>query len=52
VNRKSIWAVAVGVVFIVVVTTAVDVVLHVAGVYPPWDQPIGNRLYEMSTPRV
>ncbi len=31
---KSVWAVVAGVLFIVIVTTLVDVVLHVAKVYP------------------
>jgi hypothetical protein len=48
-NKKSILAVAAGVVFIVVVTTLVDFVLHAAGVYPPWAQPIGNRLAVLAT---
>jgi hypothetical protein len=41
---KSIRAVVVGVVTIIVVTTAVDIVLHAAGVYPRMDQPIGDQL--------
>jgi hypothetical protein len=48
-NKKSILAVAAGVVFIVVVTTLVDLVLHATGVYPPWAQPIGNRLAVLAT---
>jgi hypothetical protein len=43
-NWKSIGAVAAGVLFIVVTSILVDVVLHVAGVYPPMDQPINDRL--------
>jgi hypothetical protein len=31
---KSIWGVVAGVLFIIVVTTLVDIVLHVTGVYP------------------
>jgi hypothetical protein len=31
---KSIWAVVAGVLFIILVTTLVDIVLHVVGVYP------------------
>jgi len=34
--KKSIWAVVAGVLVIVGLTTVVDIVLHVAGVYPPW----------------
>ena len=43
-NRKSIWAVAAGVLVIVIVTTVVDIVLHAVGVYPPMDQPLDDRL--------
>ena len=38
-NGKSIWAVVAGVLFIVVVTTLVDALLHLLGVFPPMDQP-------------
>jgi hypothetical protein len=48
-NKKSIWAVVAGVLFIIVVTTLVDVALHMAGVYPPWDQPIGDGLALLAT---
>lgn len=48
-NRRSIWAVAAGVIFIVGVTTLVDIALHAAGVYPPMDKPIGNRLALLAT---
>ena len=36
----SVIAVAVGVVAIFAVTTAVDVVLHLTRVYPPWGEPM------------
>jgi hypothetical protein len=48
-KRKSIWAVVAGVVFIIVVTTLVDIVLHVAGVFPPMDKPIDDRLALLAT---
>jgi len=35
---KSVGAVCAGILFIVVVTTLVDVVLHVVGIYAPWGQ--------------
>jgi hypothetical protein len=41
---KSIWAVVAGVFFIIVVTTLADIVLHLAGVFPPMDQPINDAL--------
>ena len=41
---RSIWAVVAGVLFIIIVTTVVDIVLHVAQVYPPADQPLSDAL--------
>lgn len=41
---KSIWAVVAGVLTIIIVTTIVDIVLHVAKVFPPMDQPINDAL--------
>jgi uncharacterized membrane protein len=48
-NWKSIGAVVAGVFFIIVVTTLVDIVLHMAGVFPPMDQPIDDRLSLLAT---
>ncbi len=48
-NTRSIWAVAAGVLVIIVVTTLVDIVLHVAGVFPPMDQPINDALALLAT---
>ena len=48
-NAKSIWAVLAGVFFVVGVTTAVDVVLHVAGVYPSGKQPLSDSLALLAT---
>jgi len=42
--KKSVLAVAVGALAVIGVTTLVDAVLHVLGVYPPIDQPIDNWL--------
>ncbi len=41
---RRIGAVLAGLLAIFVVTTAVDVVLHAAGVYPPWTEPMSNGL--------
>lgn len=46
---RSIWAVAAGVLFIIVVTTLVDVALHAMRVYPPMDQPINDSLSLLAT---
>jgi len=48
-NRRSIWAVVAGVLFIIVVTTLVDIVLHAIGVFPPMDQPINDALALLAT---
>ena len=41
-NARSIWAIVAGVVFIIAVTTLVDLVLHATGFYPPMDKPIND----------
>jgi hypothetical protein len=41
-TRKSIWPLAAGVLFVVVITTLVDIVLHLTRVFPPMDQPIDD----------
>jgi hypothetical protein len=46
---KSIGAVAAGVVFVVVVTTIVDVVMHLTRVFPPIDQPINGSQALLAT---
>ncbi|HKQ59365.1 MAG TPA: hypothetical protein VJY35_15990 [Candidatus Eisenbacteria bacterium] len=46
---KSLWAVVAGVVFIIVVTTLVDIVLHMVHVFPPMDQPIDDTLALLAT---
>ena len=48
-NRKSVWAVVAGVLFIIVVTTRVDIALHALGVFPPMDQPLDDRLAALAT---
>ena len=48
-NKKSIWAVVAGVLFIIIVTTLVDIALHALGVFPPMDQPLDDRLSLLAT---
>lgn len=43
-TKRSIWAVIAGVVAIIAVTTSVDIVLHVADVFPPMNVPMDDRL--------
>ena len=42
-NLKSVWAVFAGVLFIILVTTIVDVVLHIAGVFPPMGEAMNDQ---------
>jgi hypothetical protein len=49
VNKRSIWAIVAGVIFIIVVTTLVDIALHVVGVYPPLGQPMDDTLAVVAT---
>jgi hypothetical protein len=46
---RSIWAVFAGVLFIIVVTTLVDIVLHVTGVYGPMTAPLTDGLAVLAT---
>jgi len=48
-RMKSIWAVVAGVLVIIVATTLVDIVLHLAGVFPPMGQPINDTLALLAT---
>jgi|SRR5436190_20835416 len=46
---RSIWAVVAGLLFVVIVSTLVDMALHAAKVYPPMDQPLDDRLALLAT---
>jgi len=46
---RSIGAVFAGLLFIFIVTTLVDVVLHATGVFPPWRQPMSDALFALAT---
>jgi hypothetical protein len=47
--KKSIWAIVVGILVVIVVTTIVDVILHLIGVFPPLDQPISDAQALLAT---
>jgi hypothetical protein len=46
---RSIWAVLAGLLFIFIVTTIVDVVLHATGVFPPWGKAMSDGLFGVAT---
>src|SRR6266571_5637153 len=45
---RSLGAVLAGVISIVVVSLATDVVLHATGIYPPWFQPMADPLWVLA----
>jgi len=48
-KTRSVAAVLIGFVAVAVVSILVDIVLHAAGVYPPWGEPIGHGLSLLAT---
>jgi len=46
---RSIAAVLAGFVAVVVLSLGTDVVLHAAGVFPPWGQPASDALFLLAT---
>ena len=48
-NKRSIIAVLAGLLFILIITTLVDLALHRASVFPPMKQPITDRLALLAT---
>ena len=48
-RKRSVLAIVVGMLFIIIVTTLVDFAFHAAGVYPPIDQPISDGLAVLAT---
>ncbi len=46
---RSIGAVFAGLIVIFVLSTAVDVVLHATGVFPPWGKPMSDPLFALAT---
>ena len=46
---RSVWAVVAGVLFVVIVTTIVDIVLHATGVFAPMPTPLSDKLAVLAT---
>ena len=46
---KSAGSLLAGLFTIFILSTAVDVVLHATGVFPPWGQPMSDRLFLLAT---
>jgi hypothetical protein len=46
---RSIGAVLAGLLFIFIVTTIIDVVMHATGIFPPWGKPMSDALFGVAT---
>ncbi len=46
---KSVGAVFAGFLAVVILSLGTDVVLHAAGVFPPWGQPVGSAVLVLAT---
>jgi peptidoglycan/LPS O-acetylase OafA/YrhL len=46
---KSAGSVLAGLLTIFILSTAIDVVLHATGVFPPWGQPMSDGLFLLAT---
>ena len=48
-TKQSLWAVVAGILFVIIVTTLVDIVLHAARVFPPLGNPIDDQMSLIAT---
>ena len=48
-NGRSAGAVAAGFIVTAALSLGIDEVLHLAGVYPPWGQPMSDGLFGLAT---
>jgi hypothetical protein len=48
-GKRGLWAVVAGLLFVIVVSTSVDVALHALKVYGPWTEPISDPLALLAT---
>src|SRR5678815_4756714 len=42
---RSVAAVVAGLLFVIIITTATDALLHFTGIFPPWGQPMSDSLF-------
>ena len=42
---RSVGAVVAGLLFVIIITTATDAVMHATGIFPPWGQPMSDSLF-------
>ena len=42
---RSVGAVVAGLLFVIIITTATDALLHFTGIFPPWGKPMSDSLF-------
>jgi len=42
---RSVGAVVAGLLFVIIITTATDALMHATGIFPPWGQPMSDSLF-------
>lgn len=42
---RSVGAVVAGLLFVIIITTATDALMHATGIFPPWGQPMADSLF-------
>ncbi len=42
---RSVGAVLAGLLFVIIITTATDALLHATGIFPPWGKPMSDSLF-------
>ena len=45
---RSVGAVVAGLLFVIIITTATDGLLHGTGIFPPWGQPMSDSLFVLA----
>ena len=46
---KSVWAVLAGLIVIVILSSAMDAIMHVTGIFPPYGQAMSSGLFAWAT---
>jgi hypothetical protein len=45
---RSVGAVLAGLLFVIIITTATDALMHATGIFPPWGQPMSDSLFVLA----
>jgi len=45
---RSVGAVVAGLLFVIIITTATDALLHATRIFPPWGQPMSDSLFVLA----